>query len=225
MKLLQMTFLTWLAVASSLQAKKDAKEILSVHETEATFTKIVKRTCRGRTARCPKKCGHSGEFAMFTIDNYLTYKKPGKYGDAKAKTYMIQISKVDGDKSVEVGHFGKMIRALKPGEKLFLNWTHFYVTKNNSSYPVREVSKLALRPSVALKLTVPSGLYSLKVKSADANETVLEVVKSDGMGMMMLTERTATVSVKSKKVRIICDNPELIKGMNKDSKYSFEKRK
>ncbi len=225
MKLLQAALLTWLAVASGLHAKKDAKEVLSVHKTEATFTKIDKRTCLGRTARCPKNCGHSGEFALFKIDNYLTYNKPGKYGDAKAKKYMIQISKVDGDKTVEVGHFGKMIRTLKPGDKVFLDWTHFYVTKNNSSYPVREVSKLALRPSVTLKVTVPSALYSLKVKSADAEETVLEIVQKDGMGAMMLTERTATVSVKSKKIRVVCDNPELIKGMNKDSKFSFEKRK
>jgi len=117
------------------------RKILSTHVTIATFEGAQYRLCRGRTARCPQNCGHSGEFARFAINEYLKYEKPGKYGDPKKKQYLIQISdfhrKPKGDpKSL------KAIKGLKEGDKVRLAWNHDYVTRKGSSFPERVVKEL-----------------------------------------------------------------------------------
>jgi hypothetical protein len=120
---------------------KDKTELLSAHETEAVFAGIEFRTCRGKTGRCPENCGSSGEFAIFTIDKYLKYEKPGKYGDAKAKDKRIQISdfhkKPKGDAKLN-----ETIKGLTKGDRVLLSWDHNYVTRGGSSMPVRPITKL-----------------------------------------------------------------------------------
>jgi hypothetical protein len=120
--------------------KKDGRKTLAEHETVATFTGAPYRLCMGRTMRCPKTCGDSGEIANFKIVKYLRFVKHGKYG-GKQKAYYIQISDFDrkpkGDPAVN-----KTIAALKPGDYLLLSWNHDYVTRNGSSFPVRPLLKL-----------------------------------------------------------------------------------
>ena len=66
-----------LAIASvALAAAKEPpkkpaekRELLSNHETLAVFEEVKFRECLGRTSRCPKDCGDSGEFAVFSIIN------------------------------------------------------------------------------------------------------------------------------------------------------------
>lgn len=128
--------------AAKKKAKpKDKTELLSAHETEAVFTGIEFRTCRGKTGRCPENCGSSGEFAIFTIEKYLKYEKPGKYGDAKAKDKRIQISdfhkKPKGDPKLN-----ETIKGLTKGDRVLLFWDHNYVTRGGSSMPVRPITKL-----------------------------------------------------------------------------------
>ena len=74
-----------------LHAEKKIK-LLSAHETIAVFEGLEFRTCRGRTARCPKNCGDSGEFAKFRIVEYLRYEKNGKYGDNEQQQRLLQVS-------------------------------------------------------------------------------------------------------------------------------------
>ena len=118
-----------------------SRKTLSTHVTIATYEGAQYRLCRGRTARCPQNCGHSGEFAKFAIKEYLKYEKPGKYGDAKKKEYLIQISdfhrKPKGTlKTLET------IKRLKAGDKVRLAWNHDYVTRKGSSFPERVVKEL-----------------------------------------------------------------------------------
>ena len=138
-----------LIVASPVMsaAKPEKKEndttrkILSKHVTISTYEGAQFRRCRGRTARCPENCGNSGEFARFTINEYLTYKKPGKYGDPKQKQYLIQISdfhkKPKGDADIL-----KVIKGITKGDKVHLAWNHNYVTRKGSSFPERVVKEL-----------------------------------------------------------------------------------
>ena len=138
-----------LIVASPIMsaAKPEKKEndttrkILSKHVTISTYEGAQFRRCRGRTARCPENCGNSGEFARFTINEYLTYEKPGKYGDPKQKQYLIQISdfhkKPKGDADIL-----KVIKGITKGDKVHLAWNHNYVTRKGSSFPGRIVKEL-----------------------------------------------------------------------------------
>ncbi len=138
-----------LIVASPIMsaAKPEKKEndttrkILSKHITISTYEGAQFRRCRGLTGRCPENCGNSGEFARFTINEYLTYEKPGKYGDPKQKQYLIQISdfhkKPKGDADIL-----KVIKGITKGDKVRLAWNHNYVTRKGSSFPERVVKEL-----------------------------------------------------------------------------------
>ena len=136
-----------LAVGISLAAMNvnakdngEVRKLLATHETESTFDGVQYRKCMGRTMRCPKKCGDSGEYATFTIVKYTKYEQHGKYG-GKQKSFRIQVSDFDknakGDPNIL-----KTVRGLKKGDLVNLCWNHDYVTKNRSSYPERPIVKL-----------------------------------------------------------------------------------
>lgn len=132
-----------LVSAGSAAEPPDAekRERLAVHETLATLNKIEFRLCRGLTSLCPKECGHSGNFAEFTIKKYLKYDKTGEFGDPKQTAFLLQISDYDkrpqGDPAIL-----KTVQGLKPGDFVRLTWHHDYVTKDGSSSPERPIIKL-----------------------------------------------------------------------------------
>ena len=134
--------------AESSFADGDNCKLLAVHETVAIFEGVSFRKCMGMTSRCPKECGHSGEFATFTIKEYLKYEKTGEYGDPKQESYLIQVSdyykKLVGDPEIAA-----KIESFEEGDEVYLNWKHEYVTKNNASYPVRTVTLLEKKDSEA----------------------------------------------------------------------------
>ena len=143
MKLNYALFVVSLLGCCSLAAadKPEKREMLSTHETLATFEGLAYQRCRGRTARCPDHCGNSGDRATFKITQYLKYEKPGKYGDAKAETYRFMVQ--DNQKNPKVAPaIQKTIAALKSGDRVKLSWRHDYVTKGGSSSPERTVTKL-----------------------------------------------------------------------------------
>lgn len=143
MKLTHTLFVVSLLSCCSLAAadKPEKREMLSTHETLATFEGLAYQRCRGRTARCPDHCGNSGDMATFKITQYLNYEKPGKYGDAKAETYRFMVQ--DNQKKPKVAPaMQKTIAVLKPGDRVTLSWRHDYVTRDGSSRPERTVTKL-----------------------------------------------------------------------------------
>jgi hypothetical protein len=122
--------------------KKPKLETLAVHRTIARFEGAPYRLCRGRTAMCPERCGHSGEFATFTIVDYLKYEKPGKYGDAQQKQFMFQVSdfhrKPKGDPKLRA-----TVTGLTKGDLVALGWDHLYGEVLPGSFsPVRPVVEL-----------------------------------------------------------------------------------
>ncbi|MDX1946918.1 MAG: hypothetical protein SFU86_16065 [Pirellulaceae bacterium] len=127
--------------AASPPAPAEKREVLSVHETVAVLDGVAFRLCRGLTTLCPKECGHSGEFATFTIKRYLKYETPGKFADEKQPSFLIQVSdfnkKPQGEPAL-LATIGK----LKPGDFVRLSWRQEYVTKDGNSFPERPVTKL-----------------------------------------------------------------------------------
>ena len=134
------------AFAADAADQADKVELLSTHETVAEFTGIEYRVCRGLTSRCPENCGGSGEFAVFSIVEYLNYEKPGKYGDAKAKDRRIRMSDFH-KKPIGDPKLNEKITGLKKSDRVLLSWNHNYVTRTfengtTGSFPERPITKL-----------------------------------------------------------------------------------
>ena len=55
--------------------KETKRETLGRHETVAGFQGVSEHTCRGMTALCPDRCGHSGRMATFKIIEYIQFDK------------------------------------------------------------------------------------------------------------------------------------------------------
>jgi len=117
------------------------RELLSSHDTEASFVGLKDHRCMGRTSLCPDQCGESGKLATFKIVKYLDYKKPGEYGDPKQEEFMVLIEDSMKHAKVPVG-IRDAILALKPGEMVHLKWNHDYVTKDRTSSPERPIVTL-----------------------------------------------------------------------------------
>lgn len=121
-------------------------ELLSDHVAEAEFTGIIHRKCRFLTSLCPDKCDHAKDFAVFKIIKYLDYRKPGKYGDEKQEQLMIDVN--PAHKPILQGaDILKEVAALKPGDKVVLHWSHYYMHKDSSFFPERPV--ISIEPAAS----------------------------------------------------------------------------
>lgn len=123
-------------------APKETRELLSAHETQATFVGLRQHRCMGLTSLCPDECGHSGTLATFTITKYLRHEKPGEYGDPKQQSFEILIEDNLGNVKVPVA-IRETILATKPGTPVRLDWNHDYVTRDGSKSPERVIVALA----------------------------------------------------------------------------------
>lgn len=122
------------------RATEEKRETLSVHETIARFDGIQGQPCMYKTALCPDRCGHAKLLAWFTILRYEKYAKPGQYGDEKTDRFAMPVS---GEASPEMNPANaEIVKGLKPGAWVRLNWVHEYVTKDGCSYPERAVTRL-----------------------------------------------------------------------------------
>ncbi len=115
-------------------------ELLSQHETIATLKDVQFYRCPGMTALCPDKCGDSGEFAIFEIEEYTDYKKPSEYGDEKQTEFRIQLT--DFNKDDLDNPVAEAADDLDIGDRVKLNWSHLYVDENGNKFPVRVVTRL-----------------------------------------------------------------------------------
>ncbi|KAI9008534.1 flp protein [Hyaloraphidium curvatum] len=91
------------------------------------------------TSLCPDKCGHGGAVAVFKVLGYTNYEKPGKYGDEKQQRFHVKLAGIGAEKNADVV---AKIKALKPNDKVVLDWNHDYVTRGGSKSPERPVVKL-----------------------------------------------------------------------------------
>jgi arylsulfatase A-like enzyme len=124
------------------------KQVLSRHVTVATFKGKEYRLCRGRTSRCPKTCGQSGEFAVFSIEGYIEYEKPGKYGDPMKKTFRFQVSDFDR-KPLEGSPGARTVSSMKAGDYARLEWNHEY-DGSMPSRPLRVVRSIGKAEALEL---------------------------------------------------------------------------
>lgn len=120
-------------------------ELLSRHDADAVFAGTREHVCRGLTALCPDRCGSSGTLAVFRIEKYNAYEKPGQYGDPQADEFAFMLLSTTGASDVPA-EIAERVRALAPGDKVRLVWEHVYVTdENGSRFPERVVRELSAR--------------------------------------------------------------------------------
>merc|ERR1711879_911383 len=66
------------------------------------------------------------QYAVFKVDDYISYGKTGNYGDAK----QVQFQFVPTEQETSVR---ETVDALALGDKVLLEWQHDYVTKESCS--------------------------------------------------------------------------------------------
>lgn len=140
------TILLLASVLVACAVRADATyDVLAIHKTKATFQGVQDHVCKGLTAACPHDCGHSGSLAVFRIDAYSAYEKPGEYGDEKQTTFQFLV--VDNRKNRKVSaELAATIETLAPGDKVALEWEHRYMNRDGSRWPERPVTKLEKLP-------------------------------------------------------------------------------
>ena len=120
-------------------------ELLSRHDADAVFAGTREHVCRGLTALCPDRCGRSGTLAVFRVEKYNAYEKPGQYGDPQAEEFAFMLLSTTGASDVPA-EIAERVRALAPGDRVRLVWEHVYVTdENGSRFPERVVRELSAR--------------------------------------------------------------------------------
>lgn len=136
------------ACTTNIDSKKDEKrELLSRHETVAVLKEVKEQTCRGMTAECPDRCGHSGKVALFEIKDYSYYKKHDRWASKVQKQFHVQLSGFrDGSNRKPTKDILETINKLNPNDKVFLEWNHNRVVGKGYSYGEREITKLEKVP-------------------------------------------------------------------------------
>ena len=118
----------------------EKRETLAVHETRSEFLGLEEHVCRGLTALCPDRCGHSGSLARFRVVEYIKFESFSEYGK-KQELFSVLVRDNQGRLKVDQ-MLADSISRFSPGDIVLLSWNHDYVTKNGSSVPERPVTKL-----------------------------------------------------------------------------------
>ena len=114
-------------------------DVLCINEVKATFTEKKHFPCRFRTALCPDRCNHAKDAAVFKIDEYLKYEKPGQYGDDKKDNFTWDLNPTADSNKLHPEYL-EIVKGLQPGDKVRINWTHFYIHDDNGAHPERSVT-------------------------------------------------------------------------------------
>jgi hypothetical protein len=132
--------ITGCATDSGSKVAETKRETLAVHETRAEFLGIEEHVCRGLTALCPDRCGHSGKLATFRIVEYIRFESFSEYG-RKQEHFQVLIRDNLGNLKVDP-MVADAVARFSPGDIVRLSWNHDYVEINGLSGPERPVTKL-----------------------------------------------------------------------------------
>jgi len=116
------------------------RETLARHETKAKFLGVEERVCRGMTALCPDRCGHSGSLARFEVVEYIRFDSFSEFGK-KQEQFSFLLKDNMGHVKMDDAII-KTVEQLSPGDLVLLSWNHDYVTRNGGTGPERPVNKL-----------------------------------------------------------------------------------
>ena len=117
-----------------------ARELLSKHETIAIYRGVELGNEHLLRVFPPRE---RKQWARFDIEAYVSFEKPGKYGDEKQDAFRILVEDDNFSSALALA-------AIAEGQRVRLSWLHNYVTKTETvdgretkhSYPERPVTKL-----------------------------------------------------------------------------------
>lgn len=135
---------TPMAAAAPLPEKAD---MLATNTVVAQYVDTVDVPCRFLTAFCPDKCDHATKLAQFSVISNENYEKPGQYGDEKLEPGAVAVVDVKKDILGQAPEVAKLISELKPGEKVRLTITHYYVQVGQGQFPVRPAVSIERIPA------------------------------------------------------------------------------
>lgn len=122
-------------------------EVLASHDVEASYAGTQERRCMHMTSLCPDRCNHANMWAIFNVDKYLSYSKPGQYGDEEQTTFALQLRPAETKVSHAPGTLD-LVSTLAPGDRVRLTWVHEYVSEldergHGGKYPIRRVTMIS----------------------------------------------------------------------------------
>jgi len=123
--------------------------VLSAHSVEATYAGRQERACMHRTSLCPDRCNHANAWLVFNVDSYLSYDKPGQYGDERQTQFALQVRPADKMEHAAGTH--ELAASLAVGDRVALTWLHEYVSdfgvhegrETCAKYPIRRVTAIS----------------------------------------------------------------------------------
>ena len=129
-------------VAAATSEPSFRREMLSTHATVAVYRGIEMGRESLRRIYPPQE---DRRWAVFDIEAYVAFEKPGRYGDERQRVFKILADESNFTSALHLA-------ALAEGDRVRLDWTHAYVTRTetvdgretSASYPERAVT--ALRP-------------------------------------------------------------------------------
>lgn len=131
------------ATATALNAALlPANEILASNEVVATYVGTREVPCMHMTSECPNRCQHATKYADFKVIKNIKHIKDGQYGAPKAEAESFMSVDVKKDIEGQDASVAKLIATLKPGDKVQLTVTHYYLTKDNCRYPAYPATSL-----------------------------------------------------------------------------------
>ena len=116
-----------------------SRELLSRHVCEARFTGYEDSMDPMLRVHPPRP---ARKLAVFSIEKYLDYEKPGEYGDGRAERFTIS-----PDECADAA-IATTLASLSPGDRVKLAWNHDYVTRTDEG---GGVIKSPERPVVLLE--------------------------------------------------------------------------
>lgn len=119
-------------------------ELLARNSVLAVYEKTEERPCRFLTSLCPDRCGHASTLAQFRVCANEGYEKPGQYGDEKAEVGSTLLVDVGRDVPGQDADVARKITELRPGDKVRLTVTHYYIREEGCQYPVRPVTSFEM---------------------------------------------------------------------------------
>ena len=129
------------ASASPLPAKAD---VLAANTVVAEYIGTQHIPCRFMTVDCPDRCDHASDVAQFRVISNEKYVCNSEYGDEKEGPGSVML--VEARKAVpgqDDAAVHKLLGELKPGDKVRMTVTHYYVEHNGVQEPVRPVTEIA----------------------------------------------------------------------------------
>ena len=119
-------------------------EVLARHATVARYEGVEEVPCRHRTAECPDGCAHGGRHAVFRIETYTAYERPGEHGDEKQERFLLRLGKNGVPDAQLSPALLQVLARLSPGQRVKLEWAHVYRSDAaGSRWPERIVTRLA----------------------------------------------------------------------------------